>query len=158
MLSNLQFNNNNNSSNNPLLNLKVWRFTIYIRCTTDINPKIAAPSGWVTFGGPVQQPQSIQVTQVPQQVPQVAQQVATPQVPNIDLDKIRAYIQQLENLLRDKDAEISYWKSMCEQAQQQQAELFHTANENSRRADELEMHLQNIMQEIQDDKHRRLSK
>lgn len=99
-------------------------------------------AGWVQFGAAPQQAQQATVQQ--------AQQGSLQQQPN--LDQLRIYIGQLEALCRSKDDHIAYWKNLYEQALAQMQQVGQQAEANARRADELDNHLQGVLQQQQIDR------
>mmetsp|Transcript_20496 Transcript_20496/g.78571 ORF Transcript_20496/g.78571 Transcript_20496/m.78571 type:complete len:818 (-) Transcript_20496:50-2503(-) len=95
-----------------------------------------ARAGWVQFGA----------------APQQAQQATVEQAGQPSMDQLRIYIGQLEALCRSKDDHIAYWKNLYEQAMARMQQLSQQAEQNARRADELENHLQGILQQQQIDR------
>lgn len=103
-------------------------------------------AGWVQFGAAPQQAQQAQQGSM-QQAQQGSLQQAQP-----NLDQLRIYIGQLEALCRSKDDHIAYWKNLYEQALAQMQQVGQQAEANARRADELENHLQGVLQQQQIDR------
>lgn len=67
-------------------------------------------------------------------------------------------IDATNQLLAQKDGEIAYWKQVCMNALRQAQALNIACEENKQRGDELEQHLQDLLQQQQKEKEQRLSK
>merc|ERR1712137_341387 len=127
---------------------------------TSETPK-AAPGGWVSFGN-AQQAQPGQAVEGQAQSAQISEGGSSQQgslsqgAMEADGAVVSQRVDAMSQIIQQKDGEINYWKQVCMNALRQAQALNTQCEENKQRGDELEQHLQDLLQQQQKEKEERL--